>query len=623
MKIHPSADWVIFSFGKYKGYSLSHILKNDPNYSNWILDKEGFSNVWKEAIRRARNNEDISDLKLPRKVGASVGSVGESSFEKKVIQIVEKNDTTAKLLMPYDANLINRFKSTIDGRKWDEVDRCWEFPIVQLPRVVELINAYEIKVTPVIKELYQQILEDQNARLDIREKTDTDFEIEGLKLDLYPYQKIGVEFANQTNGRCLIADQPGLGKTAQAIAYAQMNGLKTLVVCPLAVLINWKKEINKFTGKDTCIWSSKGKEGHSNLQFHAINYDAVRKVSSDLHKLKFDLLICDEATYLKNRNTLRFKSLLGSYKERKQYPGLKTDHVIFLTGTPVMSRPVEAFTLLNFLDNNRFNNFYHFTQRYGGWRGSPPKNLSELHERTKELVIRRKKSEVLSELPDKQRNDLYVKLEPSERREYDKLLDELFGEWRFSGKPTIGTMPKIQSYLIDQKLPRLKEIIDEYLDNDESILIFCCYIEPLERLKKLYDDDAALYHGSMKKEEREIQKDRLKNGEARVGLFSLKAAGMGIDGLQHKINTVVFLDMDWVPANHEQAEDRTHRIGQKNQVQAYYMICDGTIDEYMRDILAEKQNMASQIVDGEIMEGINNKSFFNEFIKRVQWQKNL
>jgi SWI/SNF-related matrix-associated actin-dependent regulator 1 of chromatin subfamily A len=96
------------------------------------------------------------------------------------------------------------------------------------------------------------------------------------------------------------------------------------------------------------------------------------------------------------------------------------------------------------------------------------------------------------------------------------------------------------------------------------------------------------------------------------------AAGMGIDGLQHKIDTVVFLNMDWTVANHEQAEDRTHRIGQKSQVQVYYMMCANTIDEYMRDILKAKQKMADEIVDGIDIEVIRNKSFFSEFIKKLK-----
>ena len=95
------------------------------------------------------------------------------------------------------------------------------------------------------------------------------------------------------------------------------------------------------------------------------------------------------------------------------------------------------------------------------------------------------------------------------------------------------------------------------------------------------------------------------------------AAGMGIDGLQHQIDTVVFLNCDWVPANHEQAEDRTHRIGQKGQVQVYYMLCADTIDEYMRDILKEKQQVADLVVDGALVTPERSKSYFKEFVKKL------
>jgi SWI/SNF-related matrix-associated actin-dependent regulator 1 of chromatin subfamily A len=291
--------------------------------------------------------------------------------------------------------------------------------------------------------------------------------------------------------------------------------------------------------------------------------------------------------------------------------------VIFLTGTPVMSRPIEAFSLLNYLDKGRFNNFYHFVERYGGWRGEPAKNLRDLHERTKDLVIRRRKSEVLTELPDKQRNDLYVDLTKEERKQYTQLLREVLGMWRQAGRPSVATMPKLQSFLIEKKLPRVMEIIDEYLDNDRSILIFSCYLKPLKQIVEKYGDAAALLTGEMNKNLRQDSINRLTDGTAKVGCFSIRAAGMGIDGLQHKIDTVIFLDMDWVPANHEQAEDRTHRIGQKAQVQIYYMICDDTIDTYMRDLLREKQEVADQIVDGEVITPISNKSIFKEFVKRI------
>ena len=612
--IHGSSEWVIFPFGKYKGYSLAHVLRNDYQYLHWIANKEGYSKVWQDAVRLAMNNEDISALDLPRKQGVGYTPAEKS---KTVVEIVEKGTKTCKLFMPYDKSLIAKFKQTIDGRKWNGEEKCWEFPLVHLPRVVDLIKTFEIKVSPKIKKAYAALLEEEKARREIRAKDDTDFEVAGLKTPLYPFQKVGVEFAERTGGRCLIADQPGLGKTAQAIAYAQLHGLRTLIVCPLSVVINWQKEIKKFTGKGACVWNTKGTEGHLNHQFHVTHYDAVRKIGHILRDAGYDLLVCDESTHLKNRNTLRYKSLLGSYKERRKYPGIKTKHVIFLTGTPVMSRPVEAFTLLSFLDNQRFNNFYHFTQRYGGWKGDPTRNLSELHERTKDLTIRRKKLEVFDEFPEKQRNDLFVELDVDEKRNYKTLLDDLFGQWRFNGKPTIGTMPALQIFLAHQKIPRLLEIIEEYLDNDRSILIYCCFIQPLKRLKEELGDKAALFYGDMSPDERQVVIDDLASGKTKVGLFSLKAGGMGIDSLQQSIDTVVFLDRDWVPANHEQAEDRLHRIGQKNAVQVYYMTIADTIDEYMSDILTEKQKICAEIVDGEIIEAINNKSFFGEFLKRL------
>jgi SNF2 family DNA or RNA helicase len=189
-------------------------------------------------------------------------------------------------------------------------------------------------------------------------------------------------------------------------------------------------------------------------------------------------------------------------------------------------------------------------------------NLQDLHDRTKDLVIRRKKDQVLKEMPPKQRNDLYVELTKEEKTQYNKLLKEMFGKWKMEGKPSVQHMPKLQGFLIEKKLPRLIEMIDEFLDNDRSILVFSCYLGPLKMLNEHYGDKAALLTGEMKKEVRQEAIDRLTRGEAKVGLFSLRAAGMGIDGLQKVIDTVVFIDMDWVPANHEQAEDRTHRIGQ-------------------------------------------------------------
>jgi SNF2 family DNA or RNA helicase len=311
---------------------------------------------------------------------------------------------------------------------------------------------------------------------------------------------------------------------------------------------------------------------------------------------------------------------LGWYKEKRKYPGIKTKYILFLTGTPILNRPIEAYYLLNVLDPQRFNNFYHFTRRYGGWKGDAPRNLKELHERTKDVVIRRLRKNVMAELPGKQRNDLYIRMDKDERSAYDDLLNELFRGWRFQGKATVSTMPKIQGFLTEMKLPRVQEIIDEYLDNDRSILIFSVYIDPLKKLKEKYGDQAELFYGATSAMERRAIIKRLREGKSKVGLFGLAAGGMAVDGLQYIMDTVIFLNQDWVPGVHEQAEDRTDRIGQTEKVQVFYMLCENTIDEDMRILLAEKQKVIDTVADGELISLARSKSTFKAFVRRLSLQ---
>jgi SWI/SNF-related matrix-associated actin-dependent regulator 1 of chromatin subfamily A len=582
--------------------------------------QEGLPEVWRIAAAKTLMGEDVSELDLPRTNNPTISYKDLPKTSSDKVEVLLVDNKTAAIVMPYDKAMLAKFKYEIDGRKWNNDDKHWEFPLVHLPKVFTIFS--NIKCDKKVLDKVEELKSRRHDLDEIRSLEDTEFDIKGMKLTLYPYQKVGVKFVDRAGGRCLIADAPGLGKTVQAIGYAQLHNLKTLIVCPLSVTINWQREIKKFTGKKSTIWDSKHYDGELDNQFHIVHYDAVPKIDKALRAQTFDLLVCDEATFLKNRQTIRAKSVLGSWKERRKYPGIKTKYSIFLTGTPVMSRPIEAFSLLNFLDKDRFNNFYHFVERYGGWKGDAPRNLQDLHDRTKDLVIRRKKDEVLKELPKKQRNDLYVELTKDEKKEYQALLKEVFGKWKMDGKPSVTHMPKLQAFLIQKKIPRLIEMIDEFLDNDRSILIFSCYIQPLKFLLEHYGNKAAILTGEMNRNQRQETIDKLTNGEAKVGLFSIRAAGMGIDGLQKIIDTVVFLDMDWVPANHEQAEDRTHRIGQTNQVQAYYMICEESIDEYMRDILKDKQQIADLIVDGALVTPDSNKSFFREFVRRINTHYN-
>jgi len=607
---HDSTFSATFTFGKHRGKTLGVVAMEDAAYLKWIARTDGMPEVWRQASSLALKGESVAHLSLSN----SHVELAEGS-QKPVLAYID-DFTIAVHFLP-NHPLKERFKEEIDGRVWDGVNKRWKIPAVKIVKTVEIFGGTKQVIADAgVRELYRIEKERRDALDTIRTKSNSDINIPTL-LDLYPYQRVAVEFIDRAGGRAMVADAMGLGKTATAIGYAVYKNRRTLVVCPKSVKINWHREIRRFSGLDVCVWESSGPIGDIAAPFHVINYDVVDKHADALNKIGFDLLVCDEATYLKNRKSKRAKAVLGYWPERKVYPGIKTEEVVFLTGTPILNRPIEAYTLLNYLDKDRFNSWFHFTQNYGGYRNEPPRNLIELHQVTKDLIIRRLKSQVLTELPPKQRNDLLVELSPVEMRDYSKLIDKLFRKWGESGKPSVADMPAIQSFLVERKMPRVIEMIDELMDAGRSVLVFSCFIDPLHKLHAHYGKKSAMLYGAMNTSKRQITIDRLKTGDAKIGLFGLRSGGMGIDGLQHSIDTVIFLDQDWVPANHEQAEDRTHRIGQKNPVQIFYIICEHTIDEYMRQILLEKQDVIDKVVDGKLVSGTRSKNVFREFVRRI------
>ena len=159
-------------------------------------------------------------------------------------------------------------------------------------------------------------------------------------------------------------------------------------------------------------------------------------------------------------------------------------------------------------------------------------------------------------------------------------------------------------------------MIDELMEAGRTVLLFSNYLDPLKATMKHYGPKAALLTGEMSLPERQVTIDKIQNGEALLGCISIKAGGMGIN--LTKADTVIFLDCDWVPATHMQAEDRTHRIGQVNPVQVFYMVVADTVDEDMIAILSEKQKIIDQIVDGEVFTDLGSKSIFNDVVKRIK-----
>ena len=263
--MNPSLDEVIFTWGKYRGHTLGSVKRTNPQYLEWMIETPSLPAPWVLAAKRALNDEDVSDISLPRtKLSEKVPVKTESNTGP--IEVGLENSKTAFVVMPYNKLLLEQFKYEIDGRKWNGDEKRWDFPAVQLPKLVKVFP--QATLSEPAQKILKKLQERREDLDEIRDKEDTDFEVPGLKLNLYPYQKVGVHFVDRAGGRCLIADAPGLGKTVQAIAYSQLHKLKTIIVCPLSVVVNWQREIKKFTGKNSTVWDSKGYDGHLNNQFH-------------------------------------------------------------------------------------------------------------------------------------------------------------------------------------------------------------------------------------------------------------------------------------------------------------------------------------------------------------------
>lgn len=608
MATHASAYQHYFGFGKYKGRSLGEIYHVDRSYLEWVVNTVAMPKTLRENCQLVL---DEKPLPTPPMVNPGVppkaAVKGELFVAKKKIGI----------RFPYDEAVKNRLKIEIDGMKWNAEEKHWEVPIPQLIRLVNFFGRENLIIDDEVKKLY---IKEHHRRIEldaIRAKEDTDIEVPTL-LPPFPYQKVGIEFIIRANGRALVADQPGLGKTFQALGFAAVKGLKTLIICPKSVKLNWAKEIRKFLGKNPCLWDGQGvEEGHKNASFHIVNYDVVAKHAAEFRKMGFDLLVCDEATYLKNYKSERTKVIFGNWKARKRYPGIKTKYAILLTGTPVLNRVSEYFGLLSFLDKERFNNPAHFKLRYGNDEDGKPRNLDELYDRTKDLVIRRLKSQVANELPPKQRFELLIEMTKAEEKAYVKALGELFKAWKLNGRPSAAHMPGIRNLLFQYKLPRIIEFIDEMLAAERPMLIFTIHQAHAYKIKELYGNICGVITGNESTKERQAVIEGVKEGKIKVAVFTINAGGMGIDGLQEKMDAVVFVDTWFVPAQHEQAEDRTHRTGQKGQVQIWYMKVVGTYDEVMLDILREKQEIIDKAVDGLLVDRTMNQNFFKEFVKKL------
>ena len=523
---------------------------------------------------------------------------------------------------PYieDITLRDKVRNIVKGvpnRKWHPDTKEWSIPLNQsaflharlekhYPPLANAIAKLEDVNTYVEKHTQRIKMSDASSidnTTDMEEKLSKIFP-KGKKL--YPFQYVGVRFVELTNGRCLIGDDMGIGKTIQTLAYIGLHPetYPVLVVCPANVKYNWLKEAQDWLPNISSGVVKDGKSEIPDTDIVIINYDLMRKKEDELMEIGFNLCVFDESHYLKNRKAQRTIASLEL--------GIKSEYVICLSGTAITNRPEEFFTTLNLICPADFPSFMRFAKRYcaayhngWGWDYSGSSNSEELHLITRDFTIRRLKKEVMSELPDKIRQFIPVHPHNKDLTTYQRIqrayLADYYAQVDSGHMEPAFVLTMLTELRHHCGLLKVKEaakwVQEYYAQTSKPIVVYAHHLDVIEALDSELHLPTAKITGKTSSIKRMEIIDAFQEGKIPILICSTVAAKEGIT--LTAADTVVFVEREWVAAWEEQAEDRVNRIGQDSEnVHAVYLTVSGTIDERFDRIVEEKREVVSSILDG-------------------------
>ena len=428
---------------------------------------------------------------------------------------------------------------------------------------------------------------------------------EEIARGLFPHQVEGLAFLLGRR-RSILADDMGLGKTRQSIhgLTQAAPGGPWLVVCPASVKRNWEREILAVhPGARTCVAGPDPPPEPGYDGWVIVNYDILGKHVDELLAHGWSGLVFDEAHYLKNHRSIRSRL---STRLVSECPGDPVVHA--LTGTPLTNRPRDLFPLLKLVDHSLGRSFLGFARRYcdahrnehGHWITSGASRLDELAVQLHGIMLRRTKDEVV-DLPPKIRTWIEVDVP---QRVVDELgdlarrfLDPDLERMSFGGRRGRNEFSSARRQLAEAKAASTLEYLRGAVDQGEKALVYSGFAEPVRRFARHFGEQAVVVSGDVPAARRQELVDRFQEDEGvRLFVGQLHAAGTGINLTAARL--VVFNDLDWVPANHWQAEDRAHRIGQTGTVNVAYMVARGTIEEFIRGLLEAKARLVDDVVEG-------------------------
>ena len=443
-------------------------------------------------------------------------------------------------------------------------------------------------------------------------------EVDYSKYDHRPpleHQKEAVEKLAGSR-RFILADDMGLGKTtATIIAALETGSKKILIICPASLKINWQREIENYS--DRPVYIAEGKKFSTESDFVIVNYDILKnfhdtdpkkKSGSILNQSNFDLVILDEAHMISNPQAQRTKIINHFVKDIKR--------VWLLTGTPMTSRPMNYYNLLNIIESPVAQNWMAYAIRYcqgyqfmAGrrkvWNVTGASNLEELRDRTSKQILRRLKEDVL-DLPDKIISPVYLRLKS---KEYEELMGEYY-DWFDNKKDESSSLTvqfsklmKVRKVIANEKTKQTIEFAENIIEQGKKVIIFTNFTDTLQTIYQHFGKQAVYLDGSCSKPHRQIAVDEFQeNDKIKVFVGNLKAAGVGLTLTAAEV--VIMNDLSFVPAEHAQAEDRAYRYGQKSNVLVYYPLYENTIEGAVYDILNRKKEIIRTVMGDQQPENV-------------------
>lgn len=420
-------------------------------------------------------------------------------------------------------------------------------------------------------------------------------------LEYLPYQEEGIEFA-MNRPVCLFGDEMGLGKTIQAIGWMNCHpGLSTvLVVCPATLKINWRREMDKWLISPF-------------VDVTITNYDQLHKLDRSKH---YDLCILDEAHYIKNRKAIRSRYCRG----------IKATYRLALTGTPMLNRPIELWHILHWLAPEIWpmSSYMKYALRYcgayrnhWGWVMDGATHLDELRMHLSYIMIRRLKKDVLKDLPPKRRQIIELPWKGVSRdlRERLKaaleLVRKIESDYAHDVRKMESAIQIVWSEIAEArheaglaKVPMAIDLIHDAIAANGKVVVFAYHRDVIEQLNNaLVDYYPAVIHGDTSLRARQCAVDRFQNDpNVKVFIGQTTAAGVGIT--LTAASHVIFVELDWTPGVMSQAEDRLHRIGQRESVLVQHLALEGSLDAHMAKTLVRKQSILDKALNAPEKGGV-------------------